>query len=41
MEKGTRPAMPSSGTVVGAVSDPDIEFFFDREERFPGCANRL
>ena len=40
MEKGTRPAMPSCGTVVGAASDSDIEFFFfvcvcerEREER--------
>lgn len=28
VSKGTRPAMPSCGTVVGAASDPDIEVFF-------------
>ena len=33
MSKGTRSAMPSCGTAVGATSDPDIEFFFGKEER--------
>ena len=33
MEKGTRPAMPSCGTVVGAASDSDIEFFFFERDR--------
>jgi hypothetical protein len=44
VEKGTRPAMPSCGTVVGAASDPDIEFFLAEKSdlcRLPGCANRV
>jgi hypothetical protein len=44
VSKGTRSAMPSCGTAVGAASDPDIEFFGAEKSdlcSLPGCANRV
>jgi len=38
VEKGTRSAMPSCGTAVGAASsDPDMEFFSAEKRGFLGA----